>query len=64
MNRSTAITKPVAGLKRPMSGRAVPGVTAIREEKTAMEIPSIEVFEVADVGSDLEVQLATLDFMI
>jgi len=47
-----------------MSGRAVPGVTAIREEKTAMEIPSIEVFEVVDVGSDLEVQLATLDFMI
>jgi hypothetical protein len=64
VNRSTNTTKPVVGAKKPVSGRTAPNVSAKQEEKTAIEVPSIEVFEVADVGSDFEKEIATLDFVV
>jgi len=60
VNRSTTTTRPVTGAKRPVSGRAIPTVPAIQE----MDVPSAEVFQVADVGSDLETEIATLDFVL
>jgi hypothetical protein len=64
LHRSTTTTRPVTDTKRPVIGRARPAIPAIQEEKNALEIPSTEVFEVADLGSELEDEVATLDFVL